>query len=205
MQVLKVDPKNPSAEAIEKAAKILQLGGVVVYPTETVYGLGANIMDQGTIERLFEIKGRNISKPISIAFRNLEQAKSFAVFNKAAEKLGEKFLPGPLTIILQAKLQLDPLLGGGKIGVRIVDHPVVSAILDKTKFPITATSANISGKESPTTAEEAIDQIGEKVDLVINAGKCKLGKPSTVVDCSLGKIEILREGSIPREKISETK
>lgn len=203
MQVLKVNAESPERESIRKVAEILKVGGVIVYPTETVYGLGANILDQQAVQRVFEIKGRDISKPVSAAFRNLSQAKNFALFNKIAENLAEKFLPGPLTIILQSKILLDPFLGGQKIAIRIIDHPVVSAVLDEVKFPITATSANIAGGKNPVTAEDAVSQIGSKVDLILDAGKCKLGKTSTVVDCSSGEIEILREGVIPKKRILE--
>ncbi len=201
MQVLQVDPKNPQTEVIEKAAKVLQLGGLVVYPTETLYGLGANIMDLGAIQRVFEVKGRFHNKPISVAFRNVEHAEKYVQFNKTAHKLAELFLPGPLTIILPAKINLGEMFGGDKIAVRISGSKVVQAILEKTKFPITATSANISGKADPICAQDSIDQIGEKVDLILDSGKCEHSMPSTVVDLSEGKVVVLREGVIPKSRI----
>lgn len=201
MQVLQVDQKNPQAEVIEKAAKVLQLGGLVVYPTETLYGLGANIMDLGAIQRVFEVKGRFHNKPISIAFRDVEHAEKYVKFNKMAHRLAELFLPGPLTIVLLAKVSLGEMFGGDKIAVRISGNKVVQAILEKTKFPITATSANISGKADPICAQDSIDQIGEKVDLILDSGKCEHSMPSTVVDLSEGKVVFLREGVIPRSRI----
>jgi L-threonylcarbamoyladenylate synthase len=201
MQIFNVNPENPEEEIIEKAAQVLSIGGIIVYPTETLYGLGASIINQQAVQRIFEIKGRNIAKPISMAFRNVDHAKQFAQFNPTAEKLAEKFLPGPLTIILLSKIPFDPIFGGEKIAIRIIDNKVTQQVLYKVKVPITATSANISGKKNPTTAQDVIEQIGERVDLILDAGKCKHEKPSTVVDCSSGEVKILREGVIDKEKI----
>lgn len=201
MQVLQVDVKNPQDEVIQRAARVLQLGGLVVYPTETLYGLGANIIDLGAIQRVFEVKGRFHQKPISIAFRDIEHAERYAHFTPAARKLAEVFLPGPLTMILPAKINLGEMFGGEKIAVRVSNHKVVQAIMSKVKFPITATSANISGKADPICAQDSIDQIGEKVDLVLDSGKCEHSMPSTVVDLSEGKIVIVRQGVIPKSRI----
>lgn len=201
MQLLQADTKNPQDEVIEKAAKVLQVGGLVVYPTETLYGLGANIMDLGAIQRVFEVKGRSHNKPISIAFRDLQHAERYVRFNDTAHKLAEFFLPGPLTMILPAKINLGEMFGGEKIAVRVSGHKVVQAILKRVKFPITATSANISGKADPICAQDSIDQIGKKVDLVLDSGKCEHSMPSTVVDLSGGKVVVLREGVIPKSRI----
>lgn len=201
MKIIKVDVKNPQKEAIKKATEVLKIGGVVVYPTETLYGLGANPFDEQALQKVFEIKGRDLSKPISLAFRDIEHVKRFAEINSTAEKIIKKFLPGPLTIILTSKLQLDDILGGNKIGVRIPDNKVALELLKEVKFPLTSTSANLSGSKNPETAKEAINQIGEKVDLVLDAGKCKYGKPSTVVDLSSGEIEVVREGIIGKKEL----
>lgn len=201
MQVLKVDPRKPENEAIEKAAKVLQLGGIVVYPTETLYGLGANIMDTGSIERLFEIKGRRDDKPVSIAFRDVEQAEKYAVFNKTAKRLAQFMLPGPLTMVLPARINLGDMFGGDRMAVRVPSGAVAHAILEKTRFPVTATSANISGQADPVCAKDAIGQIGDKVDLVLDGGDCEHGKPSTVVDLTKEEPIFLREGAVPRSRI----
>lgn len=201
MQVLQIDAKNPQPEIVEKAVRVLQLGGLVVYPTETLYGLGANIMDLGAIQRVFEVKGRFHNKPISIAFRDVRHADKYVYFTPAARKLAEIFLPGPLTMILPAKISLGEMFGGEKIAVRVSNHKVVQAIMSKVKFPITATSANISGKADPICAQDSIDQIGEKIDLILDSGKCEHSMPSTVVDLSEGKIVIVREGVIPKSRV----
>ncbi len=201
MQVLQVNSQNPQPEIIEKAAKILQLGGLVVYPTETLYGLGANIMDLNAIQRVYEVKGRFRNKPVSIAFRDIQHAEKYVHFTKTAHKLAELFLPGPLTMILVAKIPLGEMFGDDKIAVRISNHKVPQAILNKVKFPITATSANISGKANPICAQDSIDQIGDQVDLILDSGKCEHSMPSTVVDLSEGKVVILREGVIPKSRV----
>ena len=201
MKIVKVDPEKPDGEIIRKAAEVLEIGGVVVYPTETLYGLGANVFDVNAVQRVFEIKGRDLKKPSSVAFRNLEQAKKFLEFTPAAEKLARKFLPGPLTIILNSKIEFDVFLGGNKVSVRIPDNKVTQAILDEIKFPITATSANLSGGKEPVEVKDAVEQIGDKVDLILDGGRCKYGKPSTVVDCTTSEIQIVREGVISKEKL----
>lgn len=182
--------------AAMRAAEVLKLGGVIIYPTDTIYGLGANILDLSAVERVFDIKGRDLSKPVSILFKDISQAKRFAVFNDAAEKLAKKFLPGALTLIVNAKTELHSFLGGQKIGVRIIDHPVTSAILNEVDFPITSTSANLTGGENPLSLDIAVKQLQNNADLALDCGKCKHCIPSTVVDVSSGKIKIIREGAI---------
>lgn len=201
MKVIKINANEPEKEFVRKAAEVIKLGGLVVYPTETLYGLGADPFNEQALQRVFEVKGRDPKKPISIAFRNILQAKKFAEFNDVAEKLAKKFLPGPLTIVLNAKLNLNQMLGSEKIAVRISASKAALDLLNEVKIPITATSANLAGKENPIDARIAIEQIGDKVDLVLDAGKCKYGMPSTVVDCSSGKIEIIREGVISKKEI----
>jgi L-threonylcarbamoyladenylate synthase len=203
MRIFKIDPQNPDAETVKKASEVLRIGGVIVYPTDTIYGIGANILDIEALQRVFEIKRRRKDKPLSVVFKSIDQVRNFTKMNPAAEKLAVKFLPGPLTMILEPKVSLDPLLGESKVGVRLIDHPVVSKILEQTKFPITATSANISGGKNPTDAVHAVEQVGSKVDLVLDAGPCKHMKPSTVVDLSQGKVEVLREGAIKKDDLEK--
>jgi len=201
MQVLKVDPHNPQVEVVEKAVKILRLGGIIVYPTETLYGLGASIMDMESIERLFEIKGRRSDKPVSIAFRDVNQAEKYAVFNGTARKLAELLLPGPVTMILPSRINLGEMFGGDRLAVRIPSGKVVQAILEGTRFPITATSANSSGGADPVSVRNVIEQIGEGVDLVLDAGDCEYAKPSSIVDLTGEQPVVLREGAIPKSRI----
>ena len=201
MQIFKVDPENPQEEFIEKAGKVLQVGGLVVYPTETLYGLGANIMSAGSIERVFETKGRFRKKPVSIMFRDVEQARKYARFNDVANKLADFLLPGPLTMVLPAKIPMGEMFGDEKIAVRVSTNKVVNAIMQKVKFPITATSANISGKADPISAQDAADQIGDKVDIILDAGSTGSIKPSTVIQIDEDGVKIIREGAVPKKRI----
>lgn len=203
MKVLKVNPEKPEIEIIKKATDILKLGGIVVYPTETLYGIGANILDTQALYRVFEIKGRDFTKPISMAFRNLDQAKKFVDVTPSAEKLAKKFLPGPLTLILPAKFTMDEALGGSNIGIRIPDHPVAQMLLEQVKFPLSATSANLSGGKNPVEAKDAAEQIGDSIDLILDAGKCKYAGPSTVLDATSGEIRIVRKGVIKKEELEK--
>ncbi len=201
MRILRINSLTPDKEMVGKAVKILEAGGLIVYPTETLYGLGANPFNDDALQRVFEAKGRDLSKPISLAFRDLEQVEKYAVVSPVAKRLMKKLLPGPLTVLLPSKLELDESLGGNKIGVRIPDNKVALALLNRIKFPLTATSANLSGGKNPATALEAAEQVGDKVDLVLDAGKCKYSKPSTVVDLSSGEVEIVREGVVTEKEI----
>jgi L-threonylcarbamoyladenylate synthase len=201
MKILKVNSEKPEKEIIQKAAEILWLGGTVVYPTETLYGLAANIYDDTAVQKVFAIKQRSLEKRISVAFASLKQVERLAIFSKEAKALAKKFLPGPLTLILPLREEYYniSLVADTSIGVRIPDNKVALSLLHETKFPITATSANLSGGEDPVEVKD-VEPIADKVDLILDAGRCKIGLPSTVVDATAG-IKILREGAIQKEKI----
>jgi len=202
MEVITINNAAEIDIAAKKAVAVLKKGGLIIYPTDTVYGLGANALDKSAVQKIFEIKCRNKSNPVSIAFKNIDAIEKFAYLNVSAKILAKTFLPGALTLILSAKSEFDKMLGGQKIGVRIIDHPFVSALLNNTDFPVITTSANLSGGKTPITANDAIQQIGNKVDLVIDFGACKAGLPSTIADVSNDKIKIVREGSIKAETIN---
>ncbi len=202
VEIIEIDPKNPDKKIIEKAAEIIRNGGTVVYPTDTLYGLACNALDRKAIVKVFEIKGRE-NKPISIAVGSLTEAKKYAKFNPLALKIAKKFLPGPLTLILPSRLNLPRELNPNdeKIRIRLPDNDITLELIKRCKVPLTSTSANLSGGKDSVTAKEAIRQIGDKVDLVLDAGKCKYSKPSTVVDLTSDKIEVVREGVISKEKL----
>lgn len=204
MEIIQIDSEKPEKEKIERAVAAIRNNGLVVYPTETLYGLGADPFSSEAVRKVFEVKGRSY-KPISVAVSDLKQAEKVARFNSLALRLAEKFLPGPLTIILPMKADFsgELTLGGRTIGIRIPDHNVAQTLLREVKV-LTATSANISGGKNPVTAEEAAEQIGDKVDLILDAGKCRFGKFSTVVDLTEG-VKILREGVISKENILHMK
>jgi len=197
MKILKINPNKPEKELIKLAVDVLKSDGLVLYPTDTLYGIAANALSKKAVLEVYKTKGRTLKKPLSIAFHSLLQAKKYVKFNSLASKLAKKFLPGPLTIILPMKHKFPKELTGSKnVGIRIPDNKIALKLIKECKFPITATSANISGDKDPITAEDGIMQIGDKVDLILDGGKCKLKKPSTVVEVLNKKIKILREGYI---------
>lgn len=175
---------------IEKAAKILELGGIIAYPTETVYGLGANIFNESAIRRIFEIKGRSLNKPISVAVASFEMLENIACVSLENRKIIEKLLPGPVTVILPKKEIVSSLLSGGTdlVGIRFPESKTAREIIEKARFPITATSANFSGRKEIIEVKD----ITLNVDFIVRGG-CKYKKPSTIVD--LGERRILREGA----------
>src|SRR3990167_9776167 len=183
----------------KRVRDIFKKGGIIAYPTETFYGLGVDPFNEAAIKKLFELKGRGSDKPVSILIKDkkmlLEVAEEIPLL---AEKLIKKFWPGPLTIIFKAKKSIPSLLTGGtgKIGVRISSNPITQKLLEEIDSPITATSANPSGKKSPVTAKEVMDYFGDKIDLVLDGGVLygKLG--STVIDVTEGELTVIREGEI---------
>ena len=195
--------KTQDAIAIAEAAAAIRAGGLVIYPTETVYGLGADACSDEAVTKVFGAKHRLLKNPIPIAVNSFEMARKIAESTPAVEKLFEKFLPGPLMLVVSAKPKISKLVtaGTGKVGIRVPDHTIALRLIEFVGGPVTATSANLSGKPAPRVMEEAIEQVGRSVAIALNAGKCKLGVPSTVVDLTSGRPKILREGPISAEKI----
>ncbi len=182
---------------IEKAVKILEIGGIIAYPTETVYGVGANIFDESAVRRVFEIKRRPINKPISVAVASFEMLEKVACVSLKNRKIIEKLLPGPVTIILPKKEIISSLLSGGTdlIGIRFPENKRAREIIEKARFPITSTSVNFSGEKEITEMKD----ITLNVDFVVQ-GDCYYKKPSTVLD--LVERRILREG-VGVERVKE--
>ena len=183
---------------------MLKKDGVVAYPTDTVYGLGAAMNNLKAVERIFEVKGRPKGMALPLLVADREQIKKIAVnIPETAWQLIDKFMPGGLTIILQkADTVADIITAGNKtIGVRIPDHPVPIALIKGLGQPIVGTSANLSGQPSALTAEEVARQIGGSVDMIINGGRSPGGVESTVVNLSGTKPVILRAGAISPEQI----
>jgi L-threonylcarbamoyladenylate synthase len=200
VEVLKAD----SPAALAKAKEIIVQGGIIAYPTETFYGLGADPYNKDAVKRLFKLKGRGFDNPISILVKDeaaLQQVVT--AVPTAAEGLIRQFWPGPLTIIFQASPQLPLLLtaGTGKIGVRVSGNPYAQKLLDTIDRPLTTTSANPTGKVSPVTAEEVAGYFDNNLDLILDGGQLPGRLGSTVVDVTGGKVVIVREGEIPGEKI----
>ncbi len=189
-------------EGIREAVKTIKKGGLVIYPTDTLYGLGCNACDESCVKNVFTAKKRPLYNPLSIAVDSIEMLQQYGELTKEAEKLADAFLPGALTIVLQKKNLPDALTGGlQKVGVRIPKNDIALGLIELLGAPITATSANISGNPPPVSAEDAISQIPE-ADLVLNTGKLPGGIPSTVIDLT-GAPKILRQGAIKRPELEK--
>ncbi|MBI3754475.1 MAG: threonylcarbamoyl-AMP synthase [Deltaproteobacteria bacterium] len=185
---------------------IFKKGGIIAYPTETFYGLGVDPFNKTAVKKLFELKGREPDKPISILVKDKNML--LAVVEEippAAEKLIKKFWPGPLTIIFKAKKTIPSVLTGdtGKIAVRISCSPITQKLLEIIDSPITTTSANPSGKKSPVTAKEVQDYFGDKIDLLIDGGALSGKLGSTIVDATKRELKVVREGEIPAQDVFE--
>ena len=191
-------------ENIKKASDMVRTGGVVIYPTETVYGLGCAPQITGAAKRVCEIKGR-ADKPLPLACSSLTVARKVVEFNPAAERLAEKFWPGPLMMVLPAIMEYGMYIthGAKTLGVRIPDHEVSRSLARQCGGVIVSTSANKAGEAPPTTAEEAVRQIGEEVDIVLDGGPTTGALPSTVLDLSGEHLWVLRSGPITGNQIKE--
>ncbi len=190
---------------IEEASEIIKAGGLVAYPTETVYGLGADPFNRIAILKVFAAKSREFDKPLSVAVSDINQMDELVYTNSNARKISKEFLPGPITLILKKKAILPSELtsNSDKLGIRMPDNEIALELIKKSG-PITATSANISGNNDARNAKEVEIQLGSKIDYILNGGECKTGKPSTVVDLSEeNDFQILREGDIKKDSIEK--
>ena len=186
------------ASSIAHAIDRLRAGGVVVYPTETLYGLGCDATDERALRRLSMLKGRD-RKPISVLIASRERLADVAETPSVeAERLMDAFWPGPLTIVFRARPALSTIVTGGKdtIGARVSPHPVARALAEGLARPLTSTSANPGGEPPPATAAVARDYFGDEVDAYVDDGATAGGPASTVVDCSGARPVVLREGAV---------
>jgi len=200
-------PKQPPVEKqIELAIAILKKGGIVAFPTDTVYGLGADPFNEQAVDRIYKVKRRphNLPFPLLLAEKS-DLLKVASVVPEIAWQLAERFLPGGLTLVLRKSPWVPGSVtaGGDTVAVRIPNHPVPIALIRGLGTPIVGTSANLSGRSSPVTAEEVREQLGEQVDLIIDGGRCPGGIESTVLDVSSKVPALIREGAIPRAEIAK--
>lgn len=198
-----IEASDPDAP--EKAAAVLRSGGVIVYPTETLYGIGAQAANGKSVERVFEIKGRPHGSPIPILGRDVEMLAQFAEFNDTAHLLADKFWPGPLTLVLKDTGRIPALVtaGSGKVAVRVSAHPFVLRLFDGLNEPVTSTSANISGGENLLDFDDIYRVFDGKVELIIDSGNIPPSKGSTVVDVTTTPPGILRVGDLGMNKLKE--
>ena len=193
-------------QQIELAVEILNSGGIVAYPTDTVYGLGANPANEQAIDKIYRVKRRSRELPLPLLLADVSDlTKVASIVPDIAWQLAERFLPGGLTLVLRKSHRVPGTVtaGGDTIAVRIPDHPIPTALIRKLGVPLVGTSANISGKPSPVTADGVYEQLGEAVDLIIDGGRCPGGIESTVIDMSGEVPVVIREGTVSREEITK--
>ena len=191
---------------LDQAAELIKQGKIVVFPTETVYGIGANGLDEKAVKKLYEVKQRPLNKPITLLVSNMEMVESVAKdITETEYKIMEKFFPGPLTIILKKKEIVPDIVTSGQdtVGVRMPSGEIARKLIEKAGVPLATPSANITGQPSGTDLQEIEKNFKEKVDFYIDGGECEIGLASTIVQVVEGRIQILRQGSITLEDINQ--
>jgi L-threonylcarbamoyladenylate synthase len=197
--ILAVDPNLIAPDAITRAAEVLRQGGLVAFPTETVYGLGANALDAAAVARIFEAKGRPANNPLIVHVGDAQAAAQLtSTWPQAASPLAERFWPGPLTLVLPKRPEIPDLVtaGGPTVALRVPAHPVALALLRAVGLPLAAPSANRSGELSPTRAEHVLRGLAGRLDLILDAGPTTGGIESTVLDLTTQPPRVLRPGLV---------
>jgi L-threonylcarbamoyladenylate synthase len=205
---IRLEPVAPEiwAEVMDEAVRVLRSGGIVAFPTDTVYGLAADPFNESALTALYHVKGRPEEKPIAVLVAGHEDVERVvSSVPPLARPLMERFWPGPLTLILPAGPGLSSVLTAGRdtLGVRMPDHPVALALLRAWRSPLAVTSANLSGSPDLCTGEEVENVLGDRVPLILDGGRTPGGSPSTVLDMTSSPPRILREGPITREDLAE--
>jgi L-threonylcarbamoyladenylate synthase len=201
---LEIDPAKPDDKVLAEAGEILRAGGVVAFPTETFYGLGADANREAAVEKIFRLKGRAVQNPISVIVDTERKVIPLVESLPAvAQILMQKFWPGALTLLFAAAPAVLPRLaaGTGKIGIRVSSHPVARLIAKRLAGPLTATSANLSGGQECSTAREVRRVFGDRLDAIIDGGTTTGGLGSTILDVTVSPPLILREGVVSRSDI----
>lgn len=199
MKILKIDLNTDYTEAIDEAVAVMKQGGTIIYPTDTVYGLGCNALDEFAVRWIFQIKHRS-SKPLPILARNMKWVEELVELNDTTRKLANKFWPGKFTLVLPKKEIIPHVVSTGlpSVGIRIADHVFTDALLAKFGYPIVATSANLSGGEATGDIKKIISTFAyatHRPDLIIDAGVLPPSNSSVVIDCSTDKPKVLRVGA----------
>lgn len=202
-QIVKTDGMSLDASALSQAAEILRGGGLVVFPTETVYGLGGDGTNADAAKKIYAAKGRPSDNPLIIHVSAPEDAESYAVTNETYYKLAKAFMPGPLTVILPKKESIPLSVTGGldSVAVRCPSHPIARQIISAAGIPVAAPSANLSGKPSPTCARHVIDDLSGRVDMIIDGGSCEIGLESTIIKLDGNSATLLRPGAITADAL----
>lgn len=203
-QILPIEDPGKDESYVRRAAEILRAGGLVIIPTETVYGLAANALDGSAVRRIYEAKGRPSDNPLIVHVSNMEMIPPLVEdFPDGARRLAEAYWPGPLTIIVRKSGRIPPETSGGldTVAIRMPSHPVARAIIETAGIPLAAPSANLSGKPSPTNARRCIEDMMGRVDAIVDSGSCQVGVESTVITLAEGKPRLLRPGGITLEQL----
>lgn len=197
---------TPDTDELAAATAVLRAGGLVAFPTETVYGLGADAANADAVRRIFEVKGRPSEHPLIVHLGSADLLDAWATdVPTAARLLADVFWPGPLTMVLKRSARVPDLVTGGRdtVGLRVPDHPVARALLERFGGGIAAPSANRFGHVSPTTAAHVRADLGTDVDFILDGGACAIGVESTIVDLSTDHLEVLRTGGVSLERLAE--
>jgi L-threonylcarbamoyladenylate synthase len=197
---------NGYIQHIQEAASVLAKGGIVAFPTDTVYGLGTMANNPAAVRRIFKVKQRPLTQPLPLLLNNTKQADEAAInISDIARRLMNAFWPGALTIILKKAAWIPPIItaGGDTIALRVPDYALTLALLESLGMPLVGTSANVSGRPSPKTASEVKTQLGDLVDYILDGGPTPLGKESTIVDATGEPPRIIRAGAICRADLEK--
>ena len=183
-----------SEESLQEAVSVIQNGGVVAHATETCYGLACDLTNESALKKLFALKKRPEGMPVSALFPSVEMAKEWVEWDEKAEELAEKYLPGPLTIVLPILHSQLSIIHSRTLGVRVSSHPIAQKLAELAGVPLSTTSANLHGQPEPYSAEEVAAQL--QPDLILDSGVFPQSPSSTVVDVENGEIKILRQGAV---------
>jgi len=198
-EILKVDPLDPDIRVVEEIAGVVRAGGVIGYPTETVYGIGCDPFNRDAVGRIYDIKQRPQSMPLLLLISGRGMLRGLvSEIPPVAEDLMRDFWPGPLTIVFRSSGRIPPPVSSdrGTVALRDSGLPFISELIGRLGFPLVSTSANLSGSPPARSAGEVMSLFGGRLDLVVDGGKSPSAEPSTVVDVSDGKVKVLREGCI---------
>lgn len=207
MRIIKINPKNPSLKTIKIAAKALKKGGVIIYPTDTIYGIGVNALDKNAINKVYKIKERPNNKPLSAVVNDINMAKKYCIIGKMQEEIFSALLPGAFTLVFPGKISKKSnilTIRDGTLSIRIPDYKITALLSKELKIPFTATSANISGLPGSGDIMEVLKQLGINkknpnlsrklgIDLVLDAGVLPKKNPSTIIDLTGDKPKIIRK------------
>lgn len=205
-KILEINPKRIDSAQIKIAAEEIKKGNLVAFPTETVYGLGADVHNEKAVAKIFQVKGRPFNDPLIVHIADVKELnRLFKHVPLIALKLAKIFWPGPLTLVLKKSELVSGIITAGldTVAVRMPDDNIALSLIREAKTPIAAPSANLFGRTSPTTAQHVADDLGGKIEMIIDGGKTKVGVESTVLDITTRPVQVLRAGGISLEKLQK--